>query len=152
MIKNDETFGERLRKIPQHLKLKQKEFAAGLGMSSPALSEIENGKYKPGHYVLYNIVKICKVNLYYLLFGEGEMFLESLSIGGGIPRYLVSHPEMKRFNWYFERSPILQHYILGKFRQYMNEERAAIDRDVKIFVDEAENGFDRLNDKVNEKK
>jgi transcriptional regulator with XRE-family HTH domain len=152
MIKNDETFGDRLRKIRQHLKLKQKEFAAGLGMSSPALSEIENGKYKPGHYFLYNIVKIHKVNLYYLLFGEGEMFLESLSIGGGISRYLVSHPEMKRFNWYFERSPILQHYILGKFRQYMNEEREAIDRDVKIFVDEAENGFYRLKDKGNEKK
>jgi hypothetical protein len=74
-----------------------------------------------------------------------------LSIGGGISRYLVSHPEMKRFNWYFERSPILQHYILGKFRQYMNEEREAIECDVKIFVDEAENGFEYLKDKGKEK-
>ena len=144
MNKNDETFGDRLRKIRQHLRLKQKEFAKGLSMSSPALSEIENGKYKPGHEFLYNIAKTYKVNLYYLIFGEGEMFLESLSVGGGISRYLGSHPEMKRFNFYFERSPILQHYILGQFRRYMNEEREAIERDVSIFVDESENDFDRL--------
>jgi hypothetical protein len=91
------------------------------------------------------------VNLYYLLFGEGEMFLESLNIGSGISRYLVSHPEMKRFNWYFERSPILQHFILGQFRRYMNEEREAIELDARIFVDEAEKGFDRLKEKGNDK-
>jgi hypothetical protein len=34
----------------------------------------------------------------------------------------------------------------------MNEEREAIERDVKIFVDEAENAFDHLNDKGKEKK
>lgn len=152
MSKNDETFGDRLRKIRQHLRLKQKEFAEALGMSGPALSEIENSKYKPGHDFLYNIVKTYKVNLYYLIFGEGEMFWESLSVGAGTSLYLGSHPEMKRFAWYFERSPILQHHILGQFRRYMNEEREAIERDVNIFVDEAEKGFNRLKDKENEKK
>lgn len=152
MINNDETFGYRLRKIRQHLRLKQKEFAGALGISSPSLSEIENDKYKPGHDFLYHIVKAYKVNLYYLLFGEGEMFLESLSVGGGLSRYFGSNPEMKRFIWYFECSPILQHFILGQFRRYMNEERETIERDVNIFINEAEKGFDRLKDIVKEKK
>jgi transcriptional regulator with XRE-family HTH domain len=150
--KNDETFGYRLRQIRQHLRLKQKEFAEGLGISSPSLSEIENGKYKPGHDFLYNIVKAYDVNLYYLLFGEGEMFLEPLSVGSGLSRYTGSNPEMKRFIWYFERSPILQHFILGQFRRYMNDERDTIERDVSIFVDEAEKGFDRIKDRGEEKK
>jgi transcriptional regulator with XRE-family HTH domain len=145
-IKNDETFGSRLRKIRQSLRLKQKEFAGGLEISSPSLSEIENDKYKPGHDFFYKIVKAYKVNLYYLLLGEGEMFLESLSVGSGISRYFGSNPLMKRFTWYFERSPILQHYILGQFRRYMNEERETIDRDVEIFVNESEKGFSGSND------
>ena len=146
MSKDGETFGYRLRQIRQHLNLKQKEFAAGLGISSPALSEIENGKYKPGHDFLYHIVKSYKVNLYYLLFGEGEMFLEPLSIGGGFSRYSGSNPEMKRFIWYFERSPIVQHFILGQFRRYINDEREIIDNDVNIFVNEADKDFDPLKD------
>ena len=57
MNTNDETFGYRIRKIRQHLRLKQKEFARALGISSPSLSEIENDKYKPGHNFLSHIVK-----------------------------------------------------------------------------------------------
>ena len=147
MSKDDETFGSRLRKIRQNLNLKQKEFAAGLGISSPALSEIENGKYKPGHDFIYNIVKSYKVNLYYLIFGEGEMFLEPLSIGAGLSRHSGIKPEMKRFIWYFERSPIVQYFILGQFRRYINEERDAIERDVNIFVNEADKDFDPFKDR-----
>ncbi|MGD2092673.1 MAG: helix-turn-helix transcriptional regulator [Candidatus Aminicenantes bacterium] len=150
MSKYDETFGFRLRKIRQHLNLKQKEFAAGLGISSPALSEIENGKYKPGHDFLYHIVESYKVNLYYLLFGEGEMFLEPLSIGGGFSRYSGSNPEMKRFIWYFERSPIVQHFILGQFRRYINDERETIERDANLFVNEADKDFDPFKDRGRE--
>ena len=152
MSKDDETFGSRLRKIRQHFSLKQKEFAAVLGISSPALSEIENGKYKPGHDFLYHIVKSYKVNLYYLLFGEGEMFLEPLSIGGGLSRYSGSNPEMKRFIWYFERSPILQHFILGQFRRYMMDEKETIDRDVNIFVNESDKDIYRFKEGDKERK
>jgi len=136
MKKTEETFGDRLKQIRQRLMMKQKEFAGSLGISGPALSEIETGKYKPGHDFLYNIVKKHQVNLYYLIFGQGEMFLESLSAGGGFSPHFSSTPEIKRFLWNFERSPILQHFILGHYRRYMNDEREAIERDVKIFVEE----------------
>ena len=150
--KYEETFGNRLRQIRQRLMMKQKEFARSLGISEPSMSEIENGKYKPGHNFLYNIVKTHKVNLYYLLFGEGEMFLESLSVGGVLSPHFASNPEIKRFLYYFERSPILQHFILGQYRRYMNDERENIERDVKIFVNETEKGSNRLNDSGKEKK
>ena len=56
------------------------------------------------------------------------------------------------FFWYFERSPILQNYILGQFRRFMNEERETIDRDIDIFFNEADKGFDRSKDTCKEKK
>jgi len=144
--KYEETFGNRVRQIRQRLMMKQKEFARSLGISEPSMSEIENGKYKPGHDFLYNIVKTHNVNLYYLLFGDGEMFLESLTIGGGLSPYFSTNLEIKRFLWYFERSPILQHFILGHYRRYMNDERENIERDARLFVDETEKDSDRLND------
>lgn len=152
MKKYEETFGNRVRQVRQRLMMKQKEFASSLGISKPAMSEIENGKYKPGHDFLYNIVKTHKVNLYYLIFGEGEMFLESLSVFSGLSTHFASNPEIKHFLWYFERSPILRHFILGHYRRYMNDERENIERDAKIFVNEMEKGYYRLNDIGKEKK
>ncbi len=68
-------FGKRIKQVLKHLKLTQKESAARLGISIASLSEIENDKYKPGHDFFYNMVKEFKVNLYYLYFGKGDMFI-----------------------------------------------------------------------------
>ena len=152
MKKNEETFGYRVRQIMQRLMMKQKDFARSLHIPTSSMSEIVNGRYKPGHDFFYNIAKTYNVNIYYLLFGQGDMFLASFSDGGVFSPHFSSTPEIKRFLWYFERSPILQHFILGHYRRYMNDEREAIERDVKIFVDETGEGTDRFNDIGKEKK
>jgi DNA-binding XRE family transcriptional regulator len=142
MKKHEETFGYRVSQICQHLMMKQKDFAKSIHISEASMSEIVKNKYKPGHDFFYNIAKTYKVNLNFLLFGKGDMFLESLSLGGGLSSHFSSNPEIKNFLWYLERSPILQHFILGHYRRYMNEERKNIERDVKIFIDEVEGDFD----------
>jgi transcriptional regulator with XRE-family HTH domain len=72
----ENVFAERLKLTRETLKLKQKEFAARLNISAASYSEIESGKYKPNYEFIYNLAKEFNVNLYYLLFGKGDMFLE----------------------------------------------------------------------------
>lgn len=130
---NDEmSFGDRIRHLRQRLKFKQKSFALKLGISSAALSEIENDKYRPGFDFFYKIAKEFNVNLYYLFFGEGDIFLGSQAFSGiGFSTFVAKDKEMKNFLWYFENSPVVQYYILGQFRRFLNEEKEAIDRDIK---------------------
>jgi transcriptional regulator with XRE-family HTH domain len=126
------TLGDRLRQIRLQLKLKQKEFAEKLGISGPALSEIENNKYKPGHDFFVSLASEYNVNLYYLLFGDGYMFIDSMNDpSSGLSRYAASNEQVSKFLYYFERSPIVQYYILGQFRRFIQEEREAIERDIE---------------------
>ena len=115
--KKPEGFALRLRAIRRALQLKQIDFANQLNVSGPALSEIENGKYKPGYDFLYNLVKEFNVNLYYLLFGEGEMFRSALeSVGSWGGKFSINSPDLQEFFEKFERSPYVQYNVLANFR------------------------------------
>ncbi len=129
--KKPEGFALRLRAIRQALQLRQADFAERLNVSGPALSEIENGKYKPGYEFLYNAVKEFNVNLYYLLFGEGDMFrnpMEAMADRAG--KFAVNIPEVQRFIDGFERSPYVQYSILALFRTLMLRDREIIEQDI----------------------
>jgi transcriptional regulator with XRE-family HTH domain len=84
MAKKDESLKSRLKAIRHALDLSQKEFAGHIKISAPSYSEIETGKYKPKFDVIQKIGKAFNVNLYYLVYGEGEMFIDP------------SHPFFKR--------------------------------------------------------
>ncbi|MCP4230071.1 MAG: helix-turn-helix transcriptional regulator, partial [bacterium] len=106
---NVSNFAERLRLVRQTLTMTQKEFAARLKISGPALSEIENGKYKPGFDFIVNISREFNVNLYYLLFAEGDMFLDpTRAYTNRMEKFAMNIPEVRRFFNYFERSPFVQ--------------------------------------------
>jgi transcriptional regulator with XRE-family HTH domain len=131
------TFGDRVRQIRQELDFTQSEFASKLGISGPAISEIENDKYKPGHDFFYTLARDFNVNLYYLLFGRGDMFI---GLEEGVAAVLKEHarrnPEVEKFLWYFEKSPIVQYYLLGQFRRFMQKEKDDVDRDIEIHKNE----------------
>jgi transcriptional regulator with XRE-family HTH domain len=132
MNQNDE-FASRLKGIRLHLKLKQKDFSASLGISGPSYSEIEGGKYKPGYEFLEKIVKRHNVNLYYLLFGQGEMFgglCERCPAGIGAD-FLVKDKEMSKFFEYFSRSAIVQYKVMGYFHQLLQEASHQINNEMK---------------------
>ncbi len=127
------TFGDRVREIRQELDMNQKDFSGKLGISSPALSEIENDKYKPGHDFIYNMAREFKVNLYYLIFGRGEMFIGiEDGLKKGATDFAAKNEEVEKFLWYFERSPIVQYFILGQFRRFIQKEKEDVERDISI--------------------
>jgi len=124
----------RVTEIRKALKLKQKDFATRLKVSGPSLSEIEKGKYKPSHDFLYNASREFNINLYYLLFGEGEMFLDPTgSIIGRADDFPMDNEDVRKFIDYFKRSRVVQYYILGYFRGLLIREKDTIESDLKEY-------------------
>lgn len=126
------TIGGRVRTIRLHMKMKQADFAGQLKLSIPGLSEIENGKYKPGHDFFYHMADVFNVNLYYLLFGEGPMFIEK----DGRPGSNGFHKgefesEVKEFLYYFNRSDIVKHNTLGQFKVFLVQSADVIRKEIE---------------------
>jgi len=119
--------GNRIKEIRNALKLKQKEFAEKLEVSPPSLSEIETGKYNLSSESLIKLVKEYSVNLYYLLLGEGEMFVEAdTRMLTQFEKFAVNAEDVREFLYYFQRSAILQYYILSMFKTRMTYDSDAI--------------------------
>lgn len=115
-------FGVRLRDIRHHLDLKQTDFATRMGTSPNVISEIENGKYKPGFDMIGKFASVFNINLYYLFFGKGEMFidLESNVISPVSKTDLL--PEAEEFIDYFFNSRGFQYRMLSYFYQLKENE------------------------------
>jgi transcriptional regulator with XRE-family HTH domain len=132
-MSKENTCGERIKLIRKTLKEKQVDFGKRLNISGASVSEIESGKYKPNYDFLINISKEYGVNLYYLLFGEGEMFTGTTSHPGPGGDFAVKDEEVRRFFWYFERSSMVQLLILGHFQGIMLKDQESIDKEVEAY-------------------
>jgi transcriptional regulator with XRE-family HTH domain len=99
--------GKRIKNIRTALNLTQKTFAEKFNISKSSLSELENGKHKPGLDMVVSIAKEYDVNLYYLLMGEGEMFIspEILSITR-IKEYALNPEHVQDFFTTFKNQPL----------------------------------------------
>lgn len=70
---------ERLKKIRKELKLTQAEFGAKLGLSHASISMIENGSNALTERMALSISNTFNVNMEWLLYGTGSMFLSKES-------------------------------------------------------------------------
>ena len=132
---NKDTVGYRIKQIRKALNVKGKDFAPRIKISGPSLSEIEKGKYYPNFEFMVNIAREFNVNLYYLVFGEGEMFIEpGKHTDFGILEELVSSSSsIQKFLYYFERSEIIRFFILSQFKQKLMMEKEMIDKEIAEF-------------------
>jgi transcriptional regulator with XRE-family HTH domain len=138
--------GQRLKKIREGLGMTQWTFARKMGMSNTHLSEIEAGKFGPGFYFFYRLVKSYNINPLYLLLGQEPEFLEreeekkaeeepepqpepgleSMDFGENTAR-------IREMLSYFERSPVVKFSVLGFYSKFVIENKAIIEEDIKSF-------------------
>ena len=131
MIDKKET-GKRIREIRKSLHLNQEAFSNSLHISSTSISEIERGKFYPNIELLGHLAKIYNVNLYYVIFNVGEMFLDpAASIYHSNKKYAVNPDDIRKFLYYFERSPLFQYEIMSIFK-------TALLRNKELFEEEIE--------------
>lgn len=129
--RNENKVGARIRETRKSLKLTQQAFAEKLAMSNASLSELETGKFKPGYDFLVKVYKTFNVNLYYLLFGEGEMFIDPVSsFYTGEANFAANVDDVREFLHYFKKSSLMQYFILSEFKTRMMTERQNIDREI----------------------
>ncbi len=69
--------GKRLRLLRKELGKRQSDLAKDIGLNPSAISQMESGKIRPSLESLLVLWKIYKVDLHWLLTGEGEMFCET---------------------------------------------------------------------------
>jgi len=129
-----EEVGVRVRNIRKALKLKQKEFVKKLHISDASLSDIENGKHNPNFDFLVNLAQEFNVNLDYVFFGKGEMFVDhTLSMSGRIEEFAVNVTDVRKFLYHFERSPIVQYAALTQFREILTRSSETISKEIEEY-------------------
>lgn len=131
MIEKHEV-GNRIRHVRESLNLNQKDFAEKLEMSAPMLSEIENGKKKPGIDFIVKLAKKFDVNLYYILFGEGEMVTDPItSYLKSTDDYGVNIKDIREFLYYFRRSRMVQFSVMHCFTQLMLGSKELVKKEIE---------------------
>jgi transcriptional regulator with XRE-family HTH domain len=70
------TVGLRLRKARKEIHLTQREMAGKLDMDTTSITGIEIGKAFPSFPTLYNLWKIFRISAEWMIYGEGEMFVD----------------------------------------------------------------------------
>ena len=123
------TFGGRVRAIRKRLGLTQTDFGRGLVISLPHLSDIELEKKKPCHDFFYHMVKVYRVNINYLLLGEGGMFLGERELPL-TERLKTGNPDVDVFLHYFFRNDIVKFNALLAFSKLMDEDGARIKKNL----------------------
>ena len=133
-VKKEDAFCQRLKLIRNTLGITQKEMSTGLGISDGTMSEIFNGKHKPGYEFFIRITTEFNVNIYYLLFGKGDMFLSPTTHFSKIVDQLsVNMDDVQKMLWYFERSPIVQYMMSGYFRTILQNQHGAIRKEIEDY-------------------
>jgi transcriptional regulator with XRE-family HTH domain len=129
---------ERLKAIREALNMNQMDFAARLDISCTSISDMEKGEYKPNFDFIQKCATEFRINLYYLVFGEGEMFAgEKPAISG--TGYVADITDVRNFLYHFERSSLVQYQMLSYFSSFYHREEDVI----KYQLDEYEKKFNK---------
>jgi DNA-binding XRE family transcriptional regulator len=139
--------GLRIQTVRRHLNYLQKDFAETLNISNASLSEIEAGHARPRFELIYNIIKVHHVNIMYLLYGEGEMFMEGAEPWEGKFDIEFTSEYRSFFRdlfFYFNHSQVVRSAVINYFRSYIIEKKDLIEKDIRKAEEEKRNPEDIL--------
>jgi transcriptional regulator with XRE-family HTH domain len=126
-----QTFGQRVRTIRNCLKLTQKEFCKGLGITSQHLSDIELDIKKPCHDFFFNMITVYHVNVHFLLIGKGAIFLaeeKKEEIAPGI--FKTGDHYIDTFLYHFFNTEMVRFNALFNFSKLVRDEQINLDQNL----------------------
>ena len=129
-----ESIGSRLKEIRHHLNLKQKELAEILNITTVTLSNIEVGNKIPGSDILFILSEVYRVNLAYLMHGEGNMFrseneMTGVFIGGGA--FGEYTDTVKEILWFMQNSLLARSAIIALATEYLYNNEDLLKKDIE---------------------
>lgn len=117
-------FGRRLKEARGRLNINQKQFAEKLGVTGSYVSEIENGKAKPGFDFFIKLSRTFDINPTWLLLGKGERFLKKDPDYDPLEREPATYEErLKEFYFFFEHSELFRLNALSTSVRFLIENR-----------------------------
>jgi transcriptional regulator with XRE-family HTH domain len=134
-MKDRKKIGARVTQLRNKLSLTEKKFSKRINVSITDLCEVEQGKSKPSCDFLENLSRELNVNLYWLLFGEGEMFFDPaiFLMNGQLKNENISTKEIRDFLWYYQRSPMIQHSTMAHYYTILVQQKENIEREVQEY-------------------
>ena len=136
-------FGKRIKKVRTMLGLTQKQLGEGLNLSHSFISDVESGKSKACYDFFYNISNTYNVNLYYLVYGEGEVFGKAGTVSS-LEDQEVGKPVEKaeELIWYIYHSPLLMHTLMGFATKFIYDNEAIVKKDIENYKSKEEKNHD----------
>ncbi|MCP5051107.1 MAG: helix-turn-helix transcriptional regulator [bacterium] len=136
---NNNDIAARLKAIREALGFTQTEFAQKIGSSGPSISELEKGKYKPNLDMIIRMATDFKVNLYYIIFGQGKMFSELRDVPyHDFPVRIVrdayaNQDDILHFLIHMEKSRYVQYSALSHFQMLLATEGGTIQKELEAY-------------------
>lgn len=121
-------FGNRIKVVRKKLRISQKDFAASIGYSACYLSEIESGRKNPNLAFFFKLLEIHKLNINYLLSGEGDIFLRTPEPQPPVDdrEYIDVIKTKSDLDWFMERSTLFRDAIMASGAKYHLENESSI--------------------------
>lgn len=111
--------GRRLKQVRGELKLTLNHISETTGFSKSLISEFENGKKKPSTIYLYGLVHNYRVDVHYVLTGEGSPFRTRTG-------NLEMDPAMEEMFMLMSRLKIARYAMLSEFHLFKVRNRDEI--------------------------
>lgn len=141
--------GKRVKAIRKKLELMQRDFVKIINVNMATLSDIETGKKRPGSEMLYILSDVYRVNLHYLLHGEGEMFRSEKEVTGiTVPDNIFGEytDDFKEIFWYMEHSLLFRAAVIVFGKDYLLRNELLIAKDIKR-IEEKNKEMENKNEK-----
>ena len=132
-----ENTGARVLSIRKKLHMNQEELAKHLNVSNGTVSAIEKGNILPSFKVIYHLAKTFNVNLFFLVFGAGEMFKQNQvnqSLTGDFPPDQALF--LENFIRDFNRSELFRHSIMAYCKKFRLKYSKLMQKESQINNDE----------------
>jgi transcriptional regulator with XRE-family HTH domain len=123
-------FGKRVRSIREKMRLKQYEFAAGLGFSEGYICQIEKGNANPTYEFFYKLA--CKYNasMDFLFYGKGELFFKRKMAAEENETMRESIDTTDDLIWFLDHSEIFRMKIMMEAKSYLYDNEEHIKKDI----------------------
>jgi transcriptional regulator with XRE-family HTH domain len=131
--KGEESFGSRVRKIREALRLSGVDFAAKINMHSSYLSEIESSKRKVGQKIILKIADAYNVNLNWLLLGKGPMFIhpDDQQVNLKWRDFGEQAQDIKELIDYCKKSKLVRLHVTAYTKKFLLKYDELIKKDIK---------------------
>jgi len=143
------SIGTRIKEIRLKVGMMQAEFSDTLDITVSSLSELENNKRRPGFDFLFNMGQKLNVNLNYLLYGQGEPFIDTRD---GVLNFLKANPfdsnekDVLEILYYMKHSSLYFRAVASFSKEYFYRNKNFILKETKENKKNQESGSPGLNE------